>query len=59
MRPPNVAKIANDVIAFFTGVDSLARLTQDRIIRFGALGTSLDDINANFKKVPPGLPARA
>jgi hypothetical protein len=51
----DVAKIANDVVAFFTGVDFLARLTQDRIIRFGALGTSLDDINANFKKVPPNF----
>jgi hypothetical protein len=51
----DIAKVANDVIAFFTGVDFLARLTQDRIIRFGALGTSLDDINANFKKVPPNF----
>jgi Fibronectin type III domain len=51
--PADIAKIANDVTAFFTGTDFLARLTQDRIIRFGALSTSLNDINSNFRKIPP------
>jgi Fibronectin type III domain len=53
--PADIAKITNDVIAFFSGTDFLARLTQDRIIRFGALSTYINDINSNFKKIPPNF----